>query len=384
MRRVALHTPAGIDVLELDVAKASIVSEGVLAAMVAHLELERRAGGYEAARQAAPALETARHRLAHLARIPGARVEFVGNGSDAVRMLVEAWPLEPGDAVLVPRSEFLSNRLAVQRLAGVRGIHVVELAEDGTGRLDPATVETALRGRRVGLVVLSHVASQRGVVQPVGEVLEITAAAGVPVLVDVCQSLGHVPAVPAAAAVAGTSRKWLHGPRGVGFVAVDPAWWERLDAPATLHSHLGTGTDVRADPAVSLFEAPEAPVAGRVGLATAVGELLEAGPEQVAATLAGKGRRLREVLAERAAGLPLGEPVEEPSAIVTIHPCEDGVATAVVAALDAAGVRAGVVPAGRAVDTTRAVVRLAPAPWVADDGLVRAAEVVAAALSAVP
>ena len=69
---------------------------------------------------------------------------------------------------------------------------------------------------------------------------------------------------------------------------------------------------------------------------------------------------------------------------MTIHPREDGVAAAVVAALDAAGVRAGVVPAGRAVDTTRDVVRLAPAPWVPDDGLVRAAEVVAAALSAVP
>jgi pyridoxal 5-phosphate dependent beta-lyase len=376
---MALRTPDGIDVLELDVAKASIVSDGVLGAMVGHLELERRAGGYQAAGQAAPVLETARHRLAHLARMPGARVEFVGNGSDAVRLLVDAWPLASGDTVLVLRSEFLSNRLALDRLARLRGIEVVELAEDATGRLDPATVETALRGRRVGLVVLSHVPSQRGVVQPVGDVLGIAAAAGVPVLVDVCQSLGHVPSVPGAAAVAGTSRKWLHGPRGVGVVAVDPAWWERLDAPATLHSHVGDGAEVRADPSLALFEAPEAPVAARVGLATAVGELLEAGPEDVTATLAAKGRRLRELLAERVPGLPLGEPVEEPSAIVTIHPCEDGVAASVVRALDAAGVRAGVVPAGRAVDTTRDVVRLAPAPWVPDDALELVADVVAGA-----
>jgi hercynylcysteine S-oxide lyase len=213
----------------------------------------------------------------------------------------------------------------------------------------------------------------------VGDVLEIATAAGVPVLVDVCQSLGHVPAAPGAAAVAGTSRKWLHGPRGVGIVAVDPAWWERLDAHATLHSHVGAGTEARADPSVALFEAPEAPVAARVGLAAAVGELLEAGPEDVMATLAGKGRRLRELLAERAPGLPLGEPVEEPSAIVTIHPCDDGVARGIVAALDAAGVRAGVVPAERAVDTTRDVVRLAPAPWVPDDALELAADVVARA-----
>jgi pyridoxal 5-phosphate dependent beta-lyase len=381
---VALHTPVGIDVLELDVAKASIVSDDVLAAMVAHLELERRAGGYQAARQAAPALETARHRLAHLALVPGARVEFVGNGSDAVRLLVDAWPLVGGEAVLVPRSEFLSNRLALDRLAGVRGIEVVELAEDGTGRLDPATVEAAARRHRVGLVVLSHVQSQRGVVQPLDDVLKVAATAEVPVLVDVCQSLGHVPSVPGAAAVAGTSRKWLHGPRGVGFVAVDPVWWERLDAPATLHSHLGSGTEVRADPAISLFEAPEAPVAARVGLATAVGQLLETGPEDVLATLAAKGRRLRELLVERVPGLPLGEPVEEPSAIVTIHPRGNGVAAAIADALEAAGVRAGVVPAGRALDTAWDVARLAPAPWVPDAGLELAADVVARALRAAP
>ena len=377
---MALRTPVGIDVLELDVAKASIVSDGVIAAMVAHLELERRAGGYQAAAHAATELETARHRLAHLARMPGARVEFVGNGSDAVRLLVEAWPLAAGDAVLVPRSEFLSNRLALERLAGVRGIVVGELTEDGTGRLDPASVEAALRSRPVGLVVMSSVPSQRGVVQPVGEVLELAAAAGAPVLVDVCQSLGHVRSVPGAAAVAGTSRKWLHGPRGVGFVGVDPLWWDQLDAPASLSSHIGIGPDARADPAVALFEAPEAPVAARVGLATAVGELLEAGSDGVASTLAAKGQRLRGLLAERVPGVPLGEPVDEPSAIVTIHPRKDGVAAAIVSALQDAGVRAGVVAAGRALDTTRDVARLAPAPWVLDDALELAADVVARAL----
>jgi hypothetical protein len=166
----------------------------------------------------------------------------------------------------------------------------------------------------------------------------------------------------------------------VGFVGVDPAWEERLNAPATLQSHVGTGADARADPGIALFEAPEAPVAARVGLATAVGELLEAGPEEVVTTLAAKGRRLRGLLAERVPGIPLGEPVDEPSAIVTIHPRQDGVAAEIVAALDAAGVRAGMVPAGRAVDTTRDVARLAPAPWVPDAGLARAADVVARAL----
>ena len=44
-----------------------------------------------------------------------------------------------------PRSEFLTNRLALDRLTARRGTGVVELAEDGAGRLDPAAVEEALR-----------------------------------------------------------------------------------------------------------------------------------------------------------------------------------------------------------------------------------------------
>jgi hypothetical protein len=38
------------------------------------------------------------------------------------------------------------------------------------------------------------------------------------------------------------------------------------------------------------------------------------------------------------------------------------------------------VPAGRAVDTPRDVARLAPAPWVPDEGLELAADVVARAV----
>jgi hypothetical protein len=64
-------------------------------------------------------------------------------------------------------------------------------------------------------------------------------------------------------------------------------------------------------------------------IAAMVAELLEAGPEEVAGTLTAKGQRLRGLLAERVPGLPLGEP---------------------------------------------------PAPWVPDDGLELAADVVARAL----
>jgi pyridoxal 5-phosphate dependent beta-lyase len=381
---VALHAPGTDAVAEFDVASAGVMSEGVLAAMTAHLSRERVLGGYPAAAEAVGVITQARSRLATLAGMPGAGVEFVGNGTEAVRALVEAWPLTPGEAVLVPRSEFLSNRLALDRLVARRGATVVELAEGGDGRLDTATLEESVREHPAGLVVISQVASQRGVVQPLGDLLGVAAAAGVPVVVDVCQSLGHLPAVAGAAAVAGTSRKWLHGPRGVGFVVVAQQWRRHLAGPPTLHSHIGAGGDVRADPDVALFEPGEAPVAARVGLAAAVAELVAAGPAAVTDRLAALGPALRGLLLERVPGLPLGEPVDEPSAIVTIRTTEPGQARAVVAALGEDGLRANVVPAGRALDVDADIARLAPAPWVTPEHLERAAKSVRRAYAGQP
>ncbi len=130
---------------------------------------------------------------------------------------------------------------------------------------------------RLDLLTFPHVASQRGVVQPVQALL----AAGVPVLLDVAQSLGQT-AVPAGcAAYVGTSRKWLCGPRGVGLLAVDPAWAPRLEPPpATAHGPAG----------LRRFDAAETHVAGRVGWAVAVQEwtpaLLPAVHERAAAARA--------------------------------------------------------------------------------------------------
>ena len=47
--------------------------------------------------------------------------------------------------------------------------------------------------------------------------------AGVPLVVDAAQSLGHTDVDLGADVVYGTSRKWLAGPRGVGVLVARPA-----------------------------------------------------------------------------------------------------------------------------------------------------------------
>jgi pyridoxal 5-phosphate dependent beta-lyase len=156
-------------------------------------------------------------------------------------------------------------------------------------------------------------------VQPAPDVSALCRAAGVPLVLDAAQSLGQVDVDLGADAVYGTSRKWLAGPRGVGFLCVRPAlarWLTPvLPAPADL-------------PPMRAFESGEAHVAGRVGLVLAVGEHLAAGPERVRERLAALGQAGREVL-DGAAGWQVVEPVHEPTATTTLVPPEgvDVVAT---------------------------------------------------------
>ena len=382
MRTRAGGTPrTGTDaVAELDVASRGRHERGVLAATVAHLGRERSLGGLSGGRRGRRSHRPGPQQAGGARGHAGGRREFVGNGSEAVRALVEAWPLTPGETVLVPAANSSPTGSRSTGSSARRGTDVVELAEGGAGRLDPAAVEEALRDHRVGLVVVSHVPSQRGVVPAPRRAHRRLRSGGR------TRRRGRLPVAraragrPGAAAVAGTSRKWLHGPRGVGFAVVGAQWRPHLAGPPTLHSHAGQGADVRADPDVSVLEPREAAVAARVGLAAAVAELVAAGPDAVATRLAGLGVALRHLLLERVPALPLGEPVDEPSAIVTIGAAGPGRARQVVAALAAQGLRGrrpGRPSAGRARGRRPAD----PRPWVTHEHLERAADVVAAALS---
>jgi pyridoxal 5-phosphate dependent beta-lyase len=160
------------------------------------------------------------------------------------------------------------------------------------------------------VVHLTHVPSHRGIVQPVRDLAALCREAGVPLVLDAAQSLGHVDVDVGADAVYSTSRKWLAGPRGVGMLYVRPA------LAAQLRPVLPEPEGV---PPMRAFESGEAHVAGRVGLVVAVGDHLAAGPDRVRERLAALGRATRELL-DGVAGWRVIEPVDEPTATTTLIP----------------------------------------------------------------
>jgi len=158
-------------------------------------------------------------------------------------------------------------------------------------------------------------------------------------VVDAAQALGQVDCAVGADVTYASSRKWIAGPRGVGFLAVRSELMERLQPRLT--------PPESAFSVAQVLEFGEANVAARVGFSVALGEHLAYGPQVVRARLAEVGGVSRTVLGD-VPDWTVVEEVEEPSAITTLAP-GDGV--------DPAAVRAWLLAERRMLTTFVGVVR---------------------------
>ncbi|MEU6715726.1 ergothioneine biosynthesis PLP-dependent enzyme EgtE [Nonomuraea sp. NPDC046802] len=359
----------------LDAAGCNVPSDRVFDAVVGHLRLERERGGYAAV----PDLTEAKSSLAALVGAGHGDVAFTESGTAAMATLLGGWRLPPGSRVGHPRTEYGSTLMLLRRLAAARDWNLVDLPVDDHTRLDMDALRTRLAAG-LDLVVLSHVASHRGVVQPAAEIGALCRASGVPFVLDVCQSLGHVEVRgTGASAYVGTSRKWLAGPRGVGFL-IAPGLTPGMDAAApTLTGHLWTAPDEEPVPLPGAvrYESSEGPIAARVGLGVAALEHLRLGPPAVHAHLADLGRSARGLL-DGAGGWRVAEPQDEPSALITLRPPPGDTAEHAAVRASEASLLVNVVPVGRApLDLREPVLRVSPPPGTPLERLEELARVLA-------
>lgn len=221
IRRLRGETPGCAERVHLNNAGAGLMPEPVVRAITEHLQLEARLGGYEAGDARAAAIDAAYDAVAALLGCGAANVAFVENATVAYQQALSSIPFERGDVVLTSNNDYISNQIMFLSLARRFGIAVVRAPEASEGGVCVAAVERLVRERRPKLVSITHVPTNSGLVQPVEAVGKICRAAGVWYLVDGCQSVGQMPIDVQAIGCdffSATSRKFLRGPRGAGFL----------------------------------------------------------------------------------------------------------------------------------------------------------------------
>ncbi len=290
-------TPGCTGRIHLNNAGSSLSPLPVLTAVTDYLKLESELGGYEAEIASAEALEAVYGSLARLIGAKPSEIAITQNATRAWDMVFYAIPLQAGDRILTCRSEYASNYIAFLQRARDTGAELVVVEDDEHGTLCLENLASLL-DERVKVVAINHVPTNSGLVQPAAAIGKLLRDHPAWYILDACQSVGQLPldvAEIGCDVLSATSRKFLRGPRGVGFLYVREALIEAVEPPF-LDLHAATWTEagrytLRSD--ARRFETYETFVAGRLGIAAAAEYAMVAGVEatwQRARGLAGFAR----------------------------------------------------------------------------------------------
>ncbi|MGW5724081.1 aminotransferase class V-fold PLP-dependent enzyme [Amycolatopsis sp. NPDC003865] len=303
--RARRDTPGCAEVVHFNNAGSALPPSVVTDTVVEYLRHEALTGGYEAAAEASDRLAAV---YASAARLVGGEPDDIALTDNATRSwqaVFYALPFQAGDRILTSRAEYASNAIAYLQVARRTGAVVEVVGDDESGQLDVEDLKRRVDGD-VKLIAVSHVPTQGGLVNPAEEIGAVAEAAGIPFLLDACQSAGQLDLDVSRLkcdALSTTGRKYLRGPRGTGFLYVHPRLRERLE-PAMLDLHSASWvspTEYVVDPTAKRFEVWERDFAAVFGLGAAIDYALEWGLPAIETRVASLAATLRGRLAEAGA-----------------------------------------------------------------------------------
>lgn len=345
LTRVRADTPGCSEVIHLNNAGSSLPPAIVVDTVVQYLEEESLVGGYELAERRQEELAGVYRSVAGVIGAHEDEIALVDNATRAWDMAFYSLAFQPGDRILTTSTEYAANFIAYLQVAARTGALIEVVPDTPAGQIDVDALERMIDDR-VRLISMNHVPTNTGLVNPAGAVGRIARDAGITYLLDACQSVGQMPMDVdeiGCDLLSATSRKFLRGPRGVGFLYVRDTLIEDLD-PISLDLHSATWVasdryEVRRD--AKRFETWESSPALRLGLGVACDYALDVGLGAIWHRLASLAEILRASLATIS-----GVRVHDKGAV------KGGIVTFGVAGRDAPTVKQGMASHGINVSTT--------------------------------
>jgi len=300
--RARAETPGCANVIHFNNAGASLTPQPVLDTVLGHLNLEASIGAYEAADRSEAALERVYDSLAALLGAHRDEIAVVENATRAWDMAFYSFRFAPGDRILTSAAEYASNYIALLQMARRTGAVVEAVPSDAQGQISIEALE-GLIDSRVKLIALTHIPTNGGLVNPAGAVGAVARRAKIPFILDACQSVGQMPIDVAEIGcdiLSATGRKFLRGPRAIGFLWMRRDLLTRLEPPfLDMHAATWVARDTyEIRPDARRFENWETSAALKLGLGAAVDYAMGWGLEEIRERAWSLAATLRRALSE--------------------------------------------------------------------------------------
>ncbi|MEU5163568.1 aminotransferase class V-fold PLP-dependent enzyme [Streptomyces sp. NPDC020875] len=295
-------TPGCRKVIHFNNAGCGLPTTPVLDAMIGHLNLEARIGGYEASAARAAEVRAFYTEIAALINTTPDNIAFAGSATHAYANALSSIPFEADDVILTTRDDFVSNQIAFLSLRKRFGVRIVHAPDTADGGVDTEAMAALMRTHRPRLVSATHVPTNSGLVSPVAEIGRHCRELNLLYLVDACQSVGQFVIDVAEIGcdlLTATCRKFLRGPRGSGFLYVSDRVLRAGYEPLFIDMHGARWTEPGAyepAPTAARFEEWEFPYATVLGSAAATRYAREVGIEAVEQRTPALAARLRDRL----------------------------------------------------------------------------------------
>jgi len=275
LARLRRETPGCTQRNHLNNAGAALMPASVRDIMIEHLRLEADVGGYEAADLRTAEIAQGYENIASLLNAASRNVAVVANATAGFIQALSSFELAPGDVIVTSRCDYTSNQIQYLALKQRRGIVVRHAADHPEGGIDPQSLREIFRRERCRLAAITWIPTNSGLVQDVEGVGRVCSEFCVPYLIDACQAVGQIPIDVKRLRcdyLSATARKFLRGPRGVGFLYASDAALERGDYPLFIDMRGARWVEpdrIEIEPSAQRYEDWEFPYALVLGQAEA-------------------------------------------------------------------------------------------------------------------
>ena len=283
IEQLRADTPGTQAVIHFNNAGCSLPVKESIDIITEYLQLEATLGGYEVKNKYDNIINEFYTEAARLINAGDDEIAIVSNASDGVNKILHSIKWEVGDVILTTEVEYGNCFLNYLKLKEEKGIEVKIVPSDDDGNILLENMEELI-SPKVKLIAVTHIPTNSGLIMPAEEIGKIAKKHNILYLLDACQSVGHIPVDVKNIQcdfLSTTSRKYLRGPRGMGFIYVRKEVLEKLN-PTTLDmvtAHWKDADNYDLDCNIKMFEQWEKSYALVLGFSKALSYLNNLGVE---------------------------------------------------------------------------------------------------------